>query len=157
MKTSWLPSNYPQFSAAIAARDAAAAIAFYLKIFGAKERIRLVERSGKVGHAELEFPGGGVLMIADRYEGCNETPDDLGGKTTVTLHLYVEDVDAAVQRAVDAGAKLLGAPTDQFYGDRNGRIMDPFGHVWALSTHIEDVSVEEMKRRFDGFQSEARE
>jgi PhnB protein len=148
MKAQPIPSNYPQFTATIAVRDAAAAIEFYTRVFGAKERLRLTEPSGKIGHAELEFGNNGLLMLADRYEEWNLTPDDVGGKTTVVLHLYVEDVDATIERAVAAGAKLAMPPADMFYGDRSGRVIDPFGHIWLISTHIEDVSPEEMKRRF---------
>ena len=143
-----IPSNYPQLIPTIAVRDAASAIEFYRRAFGAKERLRLTEPGGKVGHSELEFGSSGLLMLADAYPEWNTTPEDAGGKTTVVLHLYVEDVDAVIERAVAEGAKTLIPVADQFYGDRSGRILDPFGHVWIISTHIEDVSEEEMKRRF---------
>jgi PhnB protein len=148
MKAQFVPSNYPRVAAKIAARDAAAAIAFYTEMFGAKERFRLAQPDGRIAHAELEFGSDGLLIISDRFEGWSTTPDELEGRSTVVLHLYVEDVDATVQRAVDAGAQLLLSPADQFYGDRSGRVTDPFGHVWLISTHVEDVSYEEMQRRF---------
>lgn len=148
MKAQPVPSNYPRMNAVIAARDAKVAIDYYIKVFGARERLRLTEPSGKVGYAELEFGNNGFLMLSDRYEGWNLTPDDVGGKTTVVLHIYVEDVDATMARGVAEGGTQIMAPANQFYGDRSGRLRDPFGHVWLVSTHIEDVSEEEMKRRF---------
>jgi PhnB protein len=151
MKAKPIPSNYPQLTPSIATRDTAAAIDFYKQAFGARERMRLTEPGGRIGHAELEI-GTGLLMLSDKYEGFNYTPDDADGKSTVVLHLYVEDVDATIDRAVAAGAKVTMPPTDQFYGDRSGRILDPFGHIWLISTHVEDVSVEEMKNRFGGAQ-----
>jgi PhnB protein len=145
MKPNPIPSNYPQLTPAIAVRDGAAAITFYQKALGAKVRMCMKDPSGKVAHAELEI-GTGLLMLADKFEGYNHTPDDLKA-STVTFNLYVEDVDAAVARAVEQGATLLFPVKDQFYGDRSGRVRDPFGHVWILSSHIEDVSPEEMDRR----------
>jgi PhnB protein len=146
MKANPIPSNYPQLCASITTRDTLSAIEFYKQAFGAKVRMCLKEPGGKVGHAELEI-GSGLLMMADKYEGFNNTPDDTGGKSTVVLHLYVEDVDATLDRAVAAGAKLTMPAKDQFYGDRTGRIVDPFGHVWAIATHIADVTVEEMEKQ----------
>ena len=149
MKARPIPSNYPQFSATIAVRDAKAAIAYYSEVFGAKKRMRLLEPGGKIGHAELVFEKGGLLMLSDSYPEWNVTPDDLGGKSTVVLHLYVESVDATIERAVATGGKLAMPIANHFYGDRSGRVVDPFGHVWLISTHIEDVSPDEMQKRFD--------
>jgi PhnB protein len=146
MPTHPIPADYPQLGPSIAVRDCAAAIEFYKQAFGAIERMRLNEPSGKVGHAELQF-GTGLLMLCDKYEGYNFTPDDLGGKTTVVLHLYVEDVDATVARAVEAGARLVLPVADQFYGDRSGRVQDPYGHVWLIASRIENMPPEEMKKR----------
>ena len=127
-------------------RDGAAAINFYKDIFGAVETLRIQEDSGRIGHAELTIGQGGI-MLSDEYPEMDvRGPETLGG-TPVTLHLYVEDVDATVARAVTAGAKVLRPIADQFYGDRAGKIVDPFGHQWFLSTHKEDMSEEEMKRR----------
>lgn len=145
MKPNPVPSNYPQLSASIAVSNGDAALEFYQKALGAKVRMCMKEPGGKLGHAEIEI-GRGLLMLAEKYEGYNHTPEDLGG-STVVLHLYVDDVDATLAKAVEAGAKLTMPATDQFYGDRTGRITDPFGHVWAISSHIEDVSEDEMQRR----------
>ena len=130
----------------LAVKDASAAIAFYQKAFGATETIRLADPQGKIAHAEIKIDNA-TIMLADEYPGFSPSPLALGG-SPVTIHLYVEDVDWFVQRAVAAGAKLLIAVSDQFYGDRSGRLEDPFGHVWMIATHQEDVSVEEMRRRF---------
>jgi len=146
MKANPIPTNYPQLTASITTRDTASAIEFYKQAFGAKARMCLKEPGGKIGHAELEI-GSGLLFVSDKYDGCNNTPDDADGKTTVVLHLYVEDVDATLDRAVAAGAKLVMPAKDQFYGDRTGRIVDPFGHVWCIATHVADVSEEEMKKQ----------
>ena len=153
MKPNPIPANYPQLSPYISVSNAQAAIAFYQKAFGAQVRMCLQEPGGKVGHAELVI-GTGLLMISDPYDQHTPTPDKLGG-TTLTLHLYVDDVDAVMARAEDAGAKVVMPPKDQFYGDRSGRLLDPFGHMWNLATHIEDVSIEEMERRMKAFAEQA--
>jgi uncharacterized glyoxalase superfamily protein PhnB len=128
--------------------DAANAIEFYKQVFGATEKYRLVEPSGRIGHAELAF-GGATLMLADEFpEYGFHGPDELGG-TAVTLHLHVDDADEIIRRAVGAGAKLECEPKNQFYGERSGSIFDPFGHRWNIGHHIEDVSPEEMQRRYD--------
>lgn len=128
-------------------KDASRAIAFYCDVFEAKELFRLAEPSGKVGHAELEL-GESLLMIADEYPDFGAlSPVSVGG-TPVSLQLYVADVDATVARAVQAGATLLRPIKDEFYGDRTGVIVDPFGHRWHLSTQLEPVSHEEMQRRW---------
>jgi PhnB protein len=127
---------------------AAEAIAFYTHAFGAKETMRLAEPSGRIGHAEITI-GKALVMLADEFPEMNiRGPRALGG-SPVTLHLQVDDVDAVAARAVDAGATVVFPVKDQFYGERSGRFTDPFGHVWVLSTHIEDVSPEEMQRRYD--------
>jgi PhnB protein len=129
---------------------AAEAIAFYTHAFGAEETMRLAEPSGRIGHAEITI-GKALVMLADEFPEMNiRGPRALGG-SPVTLHLKVDDVDAVAARAVDAGATVVFAVKDQFYGERSGRFTDPFGHVWVLSTHIEDVSPEEMQRRYDDF------
>jgi PhnB protein len=127
---------------------AAEAIAFYTHAFGAEETMRLAEPSGRIGHAEITI-GKALVMLADEFPEMNiRGPRALGG-SPVTLHLQVDDVDAVAARAVDAGATVVFPVKDQFYGERSGRFTDPFGHVWVLSTHIEDVSPEEMQRRYD--------
>ncbi len=129
---------------------AADAIAFYTRVFDAHETMRLAEPSGRIGHAEMTI-GGALLMIADEYPELNiRGPRALGG-SPVTLALQVADVDDVVGQAVAAGAAVVIPVADQFYGERVGRIEDPFGHVWMISTRIEDVSPEEMQRRYRDF------
>jgi len=128
-------------------RNAAAAIEFYAKAFGAKEKFRLVEPSGRIGHVELEL-GDITLMLSDEFpEYGIHGPETVGG-TTMSIHLHVDDADAAIQRAVEAGATLVRAATDHFYGERSGTIRDPFGHEWLIGHSIEDVPPEEMQRRY---------
>jgi PhnB protein len=128
--------------------DAKAAIDFYERAFGAVEKYRLVESSGRVGHAELDF-GGTKLMLADEYPELGFVSPHARGGTSVTIHLHVDDCDALIERAVAAGARLERAPSDAFYGERSGSIFDPFGHRWAIGHEIEAVSPEEMQRRYD--------
>ena len=129
-------------------RNADAAINFYQTAFGAKEKFRLSEPSGRIGHAELQF-GSFVVMVSDEFpEYGVQGPEAFGG-TGSSVHLHVDDVDAMTQQAVDAGAKLLMEPKDQFYGERASKVLDPFGHEWLLGSHIEDVTPEEMQRRWD--------
>ncbi len=128
-------------------RNAAAAIDFYVRAFGAREKFRLTEPGGRIGHAELEF-GKFTVMISDEYPEMGiQGPEAFGG-TGSSIHLHVDDVDALTQQAVDAGARLVMKPTDQFYGERASKVIDPFGHEWLLGSQIEDVSPEEMQRRF---------
>jgi uncharacterized glyoxalase superfamily protein PhnB len=129
-------------------RDAAKAIDFYIRAFGARERFRLTEPNGRIGHAELEI-GPAVLMLSDEYPEYDlKGPQSLGA-TTFSMHLHVDNADAAMQRAVDAGATQLRAPSDQFYGERGGTVRDPFGHEWLIGHSIEEVTPEEMQRRYD--------
>jgi PhnB protein len=124
------------------------ALAFYAAVFGAKERIRLAEPSGKIGHAELEI-GDSLLMLADEHPDFGALSPVTVGGTPVSLQLYVEDVDATVALAVESGATLLRPITDEFYGDRTGVIVDPFGHRWHLSTQVAAISHEEMLSRWN--------
>ena len=141
-----IPDEYPQLSPYICVDGAAKAIEFYVEVFGGVERMRMPGPDGTIGHAEVQV-GRGVIMLADEFPDIDfRGPRSVGG-TPVVLHLYVEDVDVVYQRAVKAGAKPLEAPEDQFYGDRSGRFEDPFGHRWNVSSHIEDISPEEMARR----------
>lgn len=127
--------------------DAAAAIAFYESAFGAKEKLRLTEPSGRIGHAELDF-NGTLLMLADEFPEFDlRGPKQIGG-TPVTLHLHVDSADEIIGSAVKAGATLERAASDQFYGERSGSVFDPFGHRWNIGNAIEDVSPEEMQRRY---------
>lgn len=129
-------------------RNAGKAIDFYKQAFGVTEKFRLVEPGGRIGHCELEF-GSALLMVSEEYPELGIVgPDSVGG-TTVSIHLHVEDADATIRRAVEAGAKVTRAPQDHFYGERSGTIRDPFGHDWLIGHDIEDVSPEEMQRRYD--------
>jgi len=129
-------------------RGAAEAIAFYEKAFGAKEKFRLVEPNGRIGHAELDFDGS-TLMISDEYAEYGIRGPQSVGDTTVTLHLHVDDADAAIAAAVAAGAVIVRAAQDHFYGERSGTIRDPFGHEWNIGHSIENITPEEMQRRYD--------
>jgi uncharacterized glyoxalase superfamily protein PhnB len=123
------------------------AIKFYARAFGAEESFRLTEPSGRIGHAEIKI-GPATLMLADEHPEhgiCG--PRALGG-TTFSLHLHVEDVDQAFERALSAGATVVRPLQDQFYGERSGTVRDPFGHEWLLGGHLENVSTEEMQRRY---------
>ena len=127
-------------------RGAAQALEFYKRAFGAEERVKMDGPDGMVMHAELGF-GDSMLMLADGGpEALSKSPQELGGVTS-GFSLYVEDADAMFQRALDAGATVARPLRDEFYGDRTGTVLDPFGHYWSLMTHIEDVSPEEMERR----------
>ena len=128
-------------------KDAAKAIDFYKKAFGVKEKLRLTEPSGRIGHAELDF-GGPTLMLADEFPEYGLKGPQPSGGTTVSIHLHVDDADDVIRRAVEAGAKIVMEPKNQFYGERSGRIRDPFGHEWNIGHHIEDVSADEMQRRY---------
>jgi PhnB protein len=129
-------------------KGAASAIDYYKNVFGATERMRMPGPNGRVMHAELQI-GDSVIMLADEvpHIGAN-SPETVGG-TTCCLHIYVEDVDGTVENAIRGNAKVVRPVKDEFYGDRIGTILDPFGHMWSVATHIEDVSPEEMKRRLD--------
>ncbi len=129
-------------------RDGAAAIDFYTRAFGAREKFRLTEPGGRLGHAEIEL-GGTTIMLSDEFpEYGIRGPGALGG-TSFAIHLHVDDADAAIARAVAAGATLVRPATDQFYGERSGTVRDPFGHEWSIGHEIERVTPEEMQRRYD--------
>lgn len=133
-------------SPALTVDDGPAALDFYRKAFGAKELMRLDGPDGRLLHAEIEI-GGMRIMLGDEFpEWGNQSPKSLGG-TPVGIHVYVDDVDTVASRAVDAGAEILMPVEDQFYGDRSGRLRDPFGHEWIVSTHEEDVPEEEIRKR----------
>lgn len=141
-----IPDEYPQVMPYLIVDGASEAIEFYKGVFGASERIRLGGPDGRVGHAELQI-GEAVIMLADENPEMNiQGPRSVGG-TPVTIHVYIEDADAAFGRAVQAGAKGLREVEDQFYGDRSGQFEDPYGHRWNVATHVEDISEEEMARR----------
>jgi PhnB protein len=141
-----IPSDYPRVMPYLSVDGAADAITFYADVFGATERVRMPGPDGKVGHAELNI-GDSVVMLADVFPDMGgRSPKDVGG-TPVTLMVYVEDVDACFQLALDKGATERSKLADQFYGDRSGSFEDPFGHVWHVASHVEDVDPEEMAKR----------
>ena len=144
--TKHIPEGYHSVTPYLHLRDAARAIDFYKSVFGATEVLRMDAPGGKIGHAEIKI-GGSHVMLADECPDMDiRSPQSFGG-TPVSLLLYVEDVDALAERAVAAGAKLLSPLEDKFYGDRMGKLEDPFGHIWAIATHTEDVSPEELQKR----------
>ncbi len=127
--------------------NAAEALAFYTKAFGAKEKFRLTEPSGRIGHAELDF-GGMTLMLNDEFPEYGIRSASSIGATAVTIHLHVDNADAMVAQALACGASLERAVQDEFYGERGGVVRDPFGHRWLIGHTIEEVSPEEMQRRY---------
>jgi PhnB protein len=144
-----IPAGYTTVTPYISVKNANDAIAFYKKAFGAEELFRIPLPDGRVGHAELQI-GNGRLMLADEMpempDAIAKSPRTLGGVTS-GICLYVVDADAVFKRAVDAGGTVRRPMTNQFYGDRSGTIEDPFGQIWTLSTHVEDVSSDEMMKR----------
>jgi len=141
-----IPKGYHALTPSLAVDNAAGAIEFYKRAFGAKERVRMDTPMGTVGHAELEI-GDSVLMLHDPMpQATVKPPKELGG-TTVGIFMYVEDVDEVVQQMIDAGGTVTMPVEDQFWGDRFGVVADPFGHQWQLATHVEDLSPEEITER----------
>jgi PhnB protein len=141
-----IPDGYHAITPYLIIKGAAAAIDYYKKAFGATELMRMPQPDGRVGHAELKI-GDGVLMLADEFPEMKTVGPATLGNTSVGLLLYVENADAVFDKAVSLGAKVSKPMADQFYGDRNGTLEDPFGHKWTIATHKEDVTPEEMKRR----------
>src|SRR5262245_32410076 len=143
-----IPDGYHSVTPYIIVQGAARAIEFYKRAFGATEVMRLADPSGKVGHAEIKI-GDSTVMLADEHPEMNiRGPKSLGGAATILL-IYGPDVEARFSQAVAAGAKVVRPVKDQFYGDRSGTLEDPFGHLWTIATHKEDVSNEEVVRRFE--------
>jgi PhnB protein len=150
-----IPDGYHTATPYLIVKGAAQAIEFYKKVFGATELFRMATPDGSVGHAEIRI-GDSVIMLADENPGMGyRSPRSLGGASVSTM-LYVEDVDDRFSRAVAAGAKVQRPLANQFYGDRSGTIEDPFGHVWTIATHVEDVPPEEMSRRAEAYMKEQR-
>ncbi len=143
-----IPEGYPRVTPYLCIDGAAAAIDFYSKVLGAQERMRMPAPEGKIGHAELLI-GDSVIMLSDEFPEMDaRSPRTVGG-TPVSLLVYVEDVDATFDRALQAGATALSPVENQFYGDRSGQFEDPFGHRWSVATHVEDVPPDEMARRME--------
>ena len=141
-----IPDGYHSVTPYLIVSAAADAIDFYKKAFGAVELMRMPAPGGKVGHAEIKI-GDSAIMLADEFpEMGYKSPTTLGG-SPVSIMIYVADVDAVFSRAIAAGGREQRPVKDQFYGDRSGTLEDPFGHVWHIATHKEDVSAEEMERR----------
>jgi PhnB protein len=141
-----VPEGYHTLTPYLAVENAADAIEYYKQAFGAEEKFRMDAPGGKIGHAELQI-GDSHVMLSDPFpQSSTKTPTEVGA-TTGSIFMYVEDVDAVVKQAVDAGATVTMEVADQFWGDRFGTITDPFGHIWAIATHIEDVPPEEMAER----------
>jgi PhnB protein len=145
-----IPEGYHSVTPYLVIKGAADAIEFYKRAFGATELMRMPSPDGKIGHAEIII-GDSHIMLADEYpEMGHRSPQSIGG-TGVSLMVYLENVDEVFKRAVAAGARQLQPVKDQFYGDRSGTLRDPFGHEWTLSTHVEDVSPDEMRRRAEQY------
>jgi PhnB protein len=141
-----VPEGYSTVSPALAVENASEAIEFYGRAFGAKERMRMPSPDGRIAHAELEI-GDSVVMLSDPFpQAGTRPPTELGG-TSVGLFVYVEDVDALFEQAVNAGATVAMPLEDTFWGDRFGTVTDPYGHNWSMATHKEDLSPEEITER----------
>ncbi|MGH9401439.1 MAG: VOC family protein [Terriglobia bacterium] len=141
-----IPEGYHTATPYLIVSGGANAIEFYKKAFGAKELLRMAQPDGRIGHAEIKI-GDSVIMLADEHPEIGaRSPQTLGG-SPVSIHLYVEDVDAVFNQAIAAGAKVQRRLQDEFYGDRTGGVLDPFGHVWYIATHIEDIAPEELQKR----------
>ena len=145
MKVKSIPDDMHRITPHLICRGASEAIEFYKKAFGAVEEACLPGQDGKLMHAVIRIHGDAVMLVDEMPEWGALSPKSLKG-SPVTLHLYVEDVDAFVKRAVDAGAKVTMPVADMFWGDRYGKIEDPFGHHWSVATHVRDVSLEEAQK-----------
>lgn len=144
---SYIPEGYSAVSPALAFKGAETAINWYVNVFDAKEKMRFDNPDKTIGHAEIII-GDSVVFLADENLQYNKSPKTLNGNS-VNLCVYVPDVDSVIQKAVENGAKLIMPAADQFYGDRSGRFEDPFGYIWVVSTHIRDVSEEEMHKKME--------
>ena len=145
-KTKPLPEGYHHVTPYLIVKGAAAAMDFYKDVFGATEIMRMPQPDGRIGHAEMKM-GDSFIMLADEYPEMDIVSPTTLGNSTVGLLLYVENADATFDKAVSRGATVNKPMADQFYGDRSGTVIDPFGHKWTIATHVEDVSPEEMERR----------
>jgi PhnB protein len=141
-----IPDGYSAITPYLVVDGATRAIDFYKQAFGATERMRMPGPDGRIGHAELVI-GGAVIMLADEFKDMGSKGPRAFGGSPVSILVYVNDVDAVVKKAVASGARLTRPVENKFYGDRSGAIEDPFGHVWLVSTHVEDVSPDEMEKR----------
>ena len=153
-KVSPIPEGYTSVTPYLIVKDAAKAIEYYKKVFGAKELFRMDGPNGKVGHAELQI-GNARIMLADENPSMGQGHSSATsiGSSPVSLYLYIPDVDRVIERAVAEGAKILKPIQNQFYGDRSGFVQDPSGHFWGIATHVEDVSPQEMEERMKKLQA----
>ena len=150
MPAKYIPNGYNTTTPYLIIKGASQAIEFYTKIFGAKEIMRMGAPNGQVGHAELQIGDSRIMLADEMPEMGYRGPQALGG-SPVSLLVYVHDVDKVFANATSAGAKVERPVENQFYGDRSGTIKDPFGHVWTIATHIEDVPPDELNRRAKAF------
>lgn len=150
MPTKAIPEGYHTATPYLVVRNAAQAIEFYKKAFNAQELMRFATPDGKIGHAELRIGDSNVFVADESPQMPNKSPQTLGGCTGGVM-LYVDDVDTTYQRAVDAGGKTQMPVADMFWGDRYGSLIDPYGHVWSVATHKEDVAPGEMEKRAQDF------
>lgn len=141
-----IPDGYPRVIPYLCVDGAADAIGFYTEVLGATERMRMADPAGRVGHAELEI-GDSLIMLSDEYPEMDVVGPKTVGGSPVTVSVYVEDVDAVFAAALAAGATETRPVENQFYGDRSGQFVDPFGHKWNVATHVEDVPPDEMEKR----------
>ena len=148
-----IPENYHTATPYLVMKDAAAAIDFYKKVFGAEEKMRLADTDGKVMHAELKI-GNSTIMLADEFPEMGIEGPKTVGAMGVSIMLYVEDSDAVFNLAIESGALERRPLADQFYGDRSGTVEDPYGHIWSIASRIEDVTPEEVQKRFDDWIAE---
>ncbi len=147
-KANSVPPGYHTVTPYLLIKGASDAIAFYVQVFGAEEIARLTAPDGRIGHAEIRI-GESTIMIADEHPEMDFLGPQSRGGTTVSLLIYVEHADDVFNDALQRGAKELRPICDQFYGDRSGSVTDPWGHVWSIATHLEDISPAELKRRFE--------
>jgi PhnB protein len=150
-----IPDTYRRITPSLVVDGAARALEFYAEVFDATERMRVPGPGGTIAHSEIEI-GDSVVMVDDASPamGTKAPPTTGLDGSPISLYVYVDDVDATAERAVKLGATLVRAPEDQFYGDRNAFIIDPFGHGWIVAAHVEDVSADEMMRRMSAMQGE---
>ncbi len=153
-KTKPIPDGYNSITPYLFIKGAARAIDFYKQTFGAQEHMRMPGPNNTIGHAEISI-NGSRMMLADESPAMKAlSPETIGG-SPVMIHVYVPDVDAVVNKAIASGARLLHPVEDKFYGDRSGSFTDPFGHLWGVATHIEDVTPEEMQKRVAALQQKS--
>jgi PhnB protein len=151
-EVSYIPKGYNTVTPYLVIKGAAKAIDYYKNVFGATVVVRMDGPGGTVGHAELQIGDSRIMLADENPQMGNRSAESIGG-SPVSLYVYLPDCDKVVNKAADAGAKVLKPVADQFYGDRSGFIQDPFGHLWGIATHKEDVSAEEMKERMKKMQA----